>query len=335
MNDLLKAMSNYMEIHRYAGEEEDSFIYRLCYSALGQWCLYTAMNSSGGITGTTKTNQTIVLKDLLMRFSELFPSITNKFVNEKEQERNISIHIRNVYEETGYLITDNNNRNHIANYGRSIPIGDNALFFGVPNKKYSINGLGVFSECTTFRVSTKEFLIRDDLTYNEYFQSQFDPIDFYDKDIDIKQLEFFNPKTNKIPSLSWENRLQTDCTLARKSIFGPFYRTMQTEGKVQFADEPVEQQNYCFTSYEYRRLIFAIKAHYRNPIKAYISKLDDEYSKIRLKGGLPNREYYYLLLLSWPETYAFNKINYIIKNTLLKEVILILKNIGFEILEVK
>jgi len=331
MNDLLLTMASDMKIDRYRGETEESFVYRLCYSALGQWCLHTAMSSSGNITGTTKHNQTIVLNDLLIQFSELFPFISDKFINIKNQQANFPVHIRRVYEETGYLLTDSNNRNQIANYGRSIPIGNTALFFGIPNVTHGINGLGVFTCPTEYMVSAKEFLIRDELTYEEYFQSRFDPIDFYDRDIDLDELEFFNPRSNNVPSQSWGKRLETNFTLARKSETGPFYRVMREEATIQFADEHVEQQNDSFTSHEYRRLSFALKAHYKKPLKATIIKKDEGYSKIRLRGHLPNREYYYLLLLSWPENNAFDKVNFLIKNTLLQEATDVLVNIGIEI----
>jgi hypothetical protein len=65
MNALLTAMSADMCIDRLSREPESYFAYRLCYSALGQWCLYTARNSSDGIVGTTKHNQTIVLDELV------------------------------------------------------------------------------------------------------------------------------------------------------------------------------------------------------------------------------------------------------------------------------
>jgi len=331
INDLLNRMSRDMEIYHFRNEPEDSFIYRLCYSALGYWCLHTALNKLSGDSGTTKNNQTIILKDLLSRYIELFPSISDRFINNNNQQITFPLHIRNIYEETGYLLTDDNNRNQVANYRRSIPIGNAALFFGLPNITYSINGLGVFGKATTYIVSTKEFLIRDDLTYEEYFQSQFDPIDFYNRDIDINELEFFNPKLNNSPSQSWRKELQVDCTLARQSENGPFYRIMQTEDNILFAEEPVEPQKESFTSYEYRRLLFALKAHYGRPLKVYITQKDDEYSEIRLKGHLPNREYYYLLLLSWPVQNAFDKINFLIRTGLLQEVKTTLENIGLEI----
>ncbi len=330
MNDLLLTMSSDMGINRFYGETEDSFVYRLCYSALGQWCLRVAQNLSDGASGTTKHNQTILLNELLKRFSELFPSIADMLIDTSNQYVNLPVHIRRVYEETGYLLTDDKNRNRIANYGRSISIGSEALFFGIPNTEYTINGLGAFTYPTAYKVSTKELLIRDNLTYEEFFHSRFDPIDFYDRDINIDELEFFNPQLNNVPSQSWGKQLETDYTVARKSKTGPYYRVMRVSGMLQFADEPIEQQNDSFTSYEYRRLYFALKAHYKTPLKATITKIDKEYSMIKVGGHLPNREYYYFLLLSWPMNSAFDKVNFLIRNDLLPESIAVLTNIGIE-----
>lgn len=331
MNDLLFAMSTDMGIDRFSGETEDSFTYRVLYSALGQWCLRTAQNIAADIYGTTKHNQTIVLNDLLDKYIKIFPSVADRFIDTSNQQVNFPVFIRRIYEETGYLLTNEENRNKIANYTRSIVIGETALFFGLPEGDYTINGLGVFTNPTAYRVSAKEFFIRDDLTYNEYFGSCFDPIDFYDRDIDLNELEFFNPLSHNVPSRSWEKQLKTDCTLARKSEFGPFYRVMQISSELQFADEPIEPQNDRLTSYEYRRLYFALKAHYRAPLKASITQIDETYSVIRISGHLPNREYYYLLLLSWPKENAFDKVSFLAHNDMLVEIVDILKNTGIAI----
>ena len=334
MNELLNAMSTDMDIDRYHGEPEDSFVYRLCYSALGQWCLRTAQNLSEGNIGTTKHNQTIVLNELISRYSHLFPIIAGRFVNANDPQLSFPVFIRRVYEETGYLLTDENNLNRLANYGRCIPIGSTALFFGIPNNTYAVNGLGAFTSPTAYKVSSRDFLIRDDLTWEQYFQSQFDIIDFYDKDINLDELEFFNPLSKNVPSLSWERQMETDCSVARKSELGPFYRVMRVEDiHLQFADEPSELQNDSFTSYEFRRLYFALKAHYSNALKATIYKQDAEYSRIRVSGHLPNREYYYLLLLSWPVNNAFGKVNFLIRNSFIPEVAATLMNIGIVVQE--
>ena len=331
MNELLLTMSEDMAINRYSGETEDSFIYRVLFSALGQWCLRTAQNISFSICGTTKHNQTVVLKELMDKYFKIFPSVLNKFIDTSSQQISFPVFIRRIYEETGYLLTDEKNWNKIANYGRTIVIEKKALFFGLPDGGYTVNGLGVFADPTAYRVSAKEFLIRDHLTCEEYFKSFFDTLDFYDRDIVQNELEYFNPLSHNVPSRSWEKQPKTDCTIARKSELGPYYRVMRIFGEWQFADEPIEPQSDKFTSYEYRRLYFALKAHYGVPLKATISKIDNEYSTIRIEGYLPNREYYYLLLLSWPVNSAFDKVNFLTHNDLLVEIVDVLENIGIDI----
>jgi len=332
MNEMLTAMSADMGIDRFRGEADDSFAYRLCYSALGQWCLHTAKSSENGNIGTTKHNQTIVLNELILRYSELFPIIADRFVDTSSRQVDLSVHIRRVYEETGYLLTDDGNRNRLANFGRSISIGNTALFSGIPDIPYSINGLGVFGSPTEYKVTVNEFLIRDGLKWEEYFQSQFDPIDFYDRDINLDELEFFNPLSSNVPSQSWGRRMETDYAVARKSEWGPFYRVMRMpDGSLQFADEPMESQSNSIVSYEFRRLYFVLKAYYKNPLQATVTRKDATYSKIRIRGHLPNREYYFLLLLSWPQNNAFDKVSYLIKNDFIPEIIYVLANIGIEV----
>jgi len=332
MNEFLTAMSSDMGINRYKGESDDSFIYRLCYSSLGQWCLQIAQNSSAGITGTTKHNQAIVINELLKRYAELFTGIADKFSDSNNPQVNFSVHIRRVYEETGYLLTDKSNRNRLANFGRNIRADNTFLFIGVPNKAYTVNGLGVFALPTTSSSSAREFLIRDGLTCEEYFQERYDITDFYERDIAADELQFFNPLLTSVPSRSWSAKMVKDCSIARKSELGPFYRVIQESDKsLLFADEIVEPQSDSLTSYEYRRLYFALKAHYNNPLKAWIVKQDEEYSKLRIGGHLPNREYYYLLLLSWPFKHAFDKVNFLIRNDFIPEVTDTLKNIGIVI----
>jgi len=331
MNDLLKAMSTDMSIPRYRNEPDVSLAYRLCYSALGQWCLSSSLNSTGGTVGTTKHNQTIILNDLLSRYSEIFPQIADRFVDESNQKTSFSVSIRRAYEETGYLLTDSDNHNRIANHGRTIRIGDKFLFFGFQSRIHEVNGLGVFGISTDYLVSLRDFLIRDTLSSEAYFHTQFHPIDFYEKDVGLSELEFFNPKSNSVPSMSWVKKPETDCTIAKKTETSTFYRVMKITGDIQFADVPVELHKDSFTSNEHRRLYYALKSHYDSPLKATITQLDALYSKIRIGGHLPNREYYLMLLLSWPERNVFDKTSFIIRNDLLAGAMEALSGIGIEI----
>lgn len=329
INELLNEMSVDMNIPRYKNESDESFVYRLCYSALGLWCLNIANSITSEHVGVSKQYQTNILNNLLNNYIKLNPEISRRFYD-SDNPNNISVIIRRVYEETGYLLTDEMH-NRLACFGRSIVLGDQALFFGLPKKPYTVNGLGIFTSPSKYTVSIKEFLIRDSLTCDEYLKSKYEIIDFYEKNISLYELEFFNPISNNPPSLSWTKNLQTNYSVARISKKGPFYRVMKIDERILFADEPIEESSDSFTSHEYRRLYFALKKYYGKPLKAKILKLDNQYSKLILKGQLPYREYYFLLLLAWPERNAFDKINFIIKNYHIKVICTLLENIGIEI----
>jgi hypothetical protein len=331
MNDLIKSMSVDMNIPRFYNESESSYIYRICYSALGLWCLCTSLNYTNSYSGTSKHNQTIVLNNLLEKYTTLFPSLKDYFIDTSSQQLTSPIILRRIYEETGYLLTDSDNRNQIAKYGRTVQIGNAFLYFGYPKRNFEINGLGVFTDSSDYIVNLKDFLIRDSLSVDDYFNVHFDMIDFYEKSIDLTALEYFNPKSNSIPSMSWTKNQETDFTIARMKELRTFYRVIKTNDGIQFADITLEQQSDSFTSYEYRRLYFALKAHYGKPLRATISLIDEVYSKIHLGGHLPNREYYLLLLSSWPELNAFDKVNFIIRNELLSGIIEALAGIGIDI----
>lgn len=332
IDQLLNSMSSDMNITKFQNESDDSFISRICYSALGQWCLSISNNVLNNETGTTKNNQTNIINNLTNQYISFFPFLKNYLINKNSNSIEISKFLRTIYEETGYLITDNN-RDKLVNYGRSIKIGNENLFFGINDKKNTINGLGVFSTPTPYVISINDFLIRDNLSLEDYFDAQFDPIDFITRDVDMAKLVYFNPLSQKSPSQSWEKNIVVNKTIAKDIENGSYYKIIQDKSRAEmagFIDLNTKTQPDSFTSYEYRRLYFAIKYYYNNPIKIYINYIDNNYAKIKLEGELPNREYYFLLLLSWPQDSAYNKSSFIIKREFLPCILSALKKIGFE-----
>jgi hypothetical protein len=329
--ELLTSMSDDMNIFPYKNESEESFVYRLCYSALGLWCLNSANNKDCNTIGTTKNYQTIILDDLFKRFTELFPSILDNFIHPVNQSIKFSIKFRKVYEEMGYLLNYHGKLNKIANYGRSIKLGNKALFFGLPHDFLEMNGLGVFSSPTDFLTEINDLLIRDNLCCDEYIQSCFDIINFYEHDIDLNTLQFFNPLSNQTLSNSWSNKLKTDLTVAKNFDTNTYHRIIKEHGKLLFFDEPLSKPDDSITSFEYRRLYLALKFYYGHPLKCYITKLDEITSQLYFRGHLPNREYYFILLIAWPKNNVFNKSSFIIKNEFLPSLIPVLTNIGLKI----
>lgn len=324
MNELIKAMSNDMGIFPYQNESQTSFLYRVIYSGLGQWCLHIAASTENFIS---KHTQSATINRLLDKYIELFPQVADYFNNDSVK---FSVFLRRVYEETGYLITDSFNKNSIANYGRTLSLGNKNLYFGLSNK-VKVEGLGIFVD-DVYQVSTwQDILIRDSLDWKQFLESQYAIVNFETRDIDCCELQFFNSLSSCAPSASWSNTMTTDMSVARKSIIGPFYKVLKYNDELLFCDDLLSINSDELTAYEYRRLYFALKRYYNNPVRAQILSLDDEYSKIIFDGHLPNREYYFMLLCSWPNICFTNKREFIIKNDTVEHIKEVIINLGIKI----
>ena len=192
MNKLMKTMSEDMNIFAYTGEPEEAYGYRILYSALGLWCLTSALSEKEGKKGISKNAQTILSHSLLDRYLNVCP-LAKRFLT-GIRNVDIAVRIRNVYEQMGYLITLEDNENVLNQGGETIRITDkDSIFLGIPQEAYRINGLGVHIKNSGREISLKEYLVRDDLLPEEYLMSCFNICDFDEKDIDCSELEFFNP----------------------------------------------------------------------------------------------------------------------------------------------
>lgn len=325
MNEVINAMATDMNITPYIGEAEVSFVFRVVYSALGRWCLESARVEDG----ISKHGQTTLLNNLIEKYIILFPEIKEMIVQEDKVP--ISVFIRRVYEETGFLITDSANHNKLANYQRGLHIGTKQLLYGVSGKT-SNEGLGVFSDDIHYTVPWREALIRDSLGYEDYLSAAFDVAIFSPRDIEKESLRYFNPRANVAPSSSWISSMITDKTVARNLANGAYYRVMQYGDEVLYYDDVPNTDTDGLTGFEYRRLYYALKKHYGLPLKAQIQSLDDQYSKVSLGGHLPNREYYLILLYSWPYQMYCNKREYIMKKDFLCFTREVLGNLGIEVI---
>ncbi len=328
MNELIKSMSVDMKIIPYKAESENSFVYRVLFSALGQWCLHIAAGKQNGNSGTTKHNQTYILNNLISNYIELFPDVEQSLCSDDTQ---LPVLIRHIYQEFGYFCTDDENRNHLCDILRAVNTGAFKLCLNLLRDS-EINGLGIFNSETTSSVSWRELLIRDLLTPEQYINSKYDIVMFEDRDLDFQDMQFFNPLSYASPSQSWGNKMYTNFTVCRKSLLGPFYLIQSYDGTILYSKEELSETGDKITSFEYRRLYFALKNFYKNPVKMRIEKLDDTYSKLIFQGHLPNREYYLLLLISWPDQHAFNKTEFIIKNHFIPFISEVISNLGIEII---
>ena len=131
------------------------------------------------------------------------------------------------------------------------------------------------------------------------------------------------------PSSSWGKEVRTRRTVARTDAHNSLFRVIcESSGKLLYADEPFDIDKEKLTSFETRRLYIALKEQYGEPVIAQINQLDERYCEIRLTAHLPTREYYFLLLSTWPRRTAFDKIRFIANSSLLPTIEKVLNNIG-------
>lgn len=329
MNELINIMADDMNIHPYTNEPAECFGYRVIYSALGLWCLTSALSEKEDKRGISKNAQSILLHDLSKKYVELCP-MAKRFIF-ASRNIDIAIFIRNIYEQTGYLLTLDNNYNVLNNSGETIKVSEtDYLYFGLPATYYIVNGLGIHCRNGRHEVKLNDFLIRDSLTPEEYIKVKYDECDFNERDIDVAELEFFNPFYYGNISNSWHGYMKSNMTMARKSKMGPYYKTIRKEdGTLLFADDSSEDELDALTGAEFRRLYIALRYHYDNPMQLLICPIDEAYSYIRILGQLPNREYFYLLMNAWPRYGFFDRNHFIIRNELTIQTAEVLGAIGF------
>ncbi len=329
MNELINIMADDMNIRPYTNESADTFGCRVIYSALGLWCLKSALSEKENKRGISKNAQSILLHDLLKKYIELCP-MAKHFVF-ASRNTDIAVFIRNIYEQTGYLLTLDNNYNVLNNSEETVRISDtDHLYLGLPATCYVVNGLGIHCRSGKHEVKLNDFLIRDSLTPEEYLKVKYDECDFDERDIDVKELEFFNPFYDGKVSDSWYGHMKSNMTMARKSRMGPYYRVIRKEdGTLLYTDDNSEDEFDALTGAEFRRLYVALRQHYGNPMQFLICPIDEEYSYIRILGQLPNREYFYLLMNAWPRYFFPDRNNFIIRNELTAQTAEVLVTIGF------
>lgn len=329
---LFETMAKDMEIYPYQGESESSYIYRISFSALGLWCLTYAKAQIQDTEGISKNAQSLLLSKLAEEYIKLCPSIRQFLVGKMDD---IAVFIRNIYEQTGYILISDNNYNVLNKGAESIHITDkDYLFLGIPCGKFRVDGLGI--HCSNFvnEVLIKDFLIRDSLTPEEYVKANYNLCDFEEREIYPSELEFFDTKSQKASSKSWHKRISSNFTVARKSHIGPYYKVIEGyNNELLYSDDNVNGDNMdCMVGAEFRRLYIALRHYYGKPMLALKCPIDSKYTHIKILGQvLPNREYFYFLLNAWPKDYTNDRYNFIMRNELVPQSMALLEHLGFEI----
>lgn len=334
MNELFMAMSSDLCIPAYKNEQESSYIGRICFSGLGLWCLFLALNEANRKKGISKNSQTKYLVELIQNYNSIEKGL-GSYLNDSQNKKSLAAKIRQVYENVGYLSTDSN-KSILANYGVRVSTNSKKdLYLGIPSSEtIEMNGLGVYVDAKEESLEVERFLARKNLSEQELITSRFDLCDFEERDIDVSELSFFNPFLKVAPSQAWQKGMAADYSIARASLNGPYYRVIRDpSGKLFFCEEIYNDLDKGLYAKDFRTLYFALRAYYNNPLPVWISHKDEYYSTIQLSAKLPEREYALLLLSSWPVGNVFNTNQYLIRNELISMVTEALKAVYFSVKE--
>ena len=328
MNKLIQRIAQDLNIPTFLCEAEEDFVNRILYSALGVWCLNLAERKGTAGYNANKTFLTRELNKVYYAYTQLFPRFAD-FIGDID----IGLFIRTVYEEMGILVFENDVI-QTAKFGRGLDILDDTLYFGLPEHIVRVDGLGMISSSALYKADIHEILIRDSISPIRLIQKLFDPIyfDMWDKDI---VLEFFDPTSNSNISSSWNHECKVKYTFARNPDTNDHYRVISDENLHVhlYAHENDTDDNKTLTGREYRRKYYALMYYYSSPFRVTIKHIDDEYSSIKFYGKLPNRENFFLLLISWPINSVENANEFIIRNKYLSILNYWFANLGIELQE--
>lgn len=328
MNKLIQRIANDLNISPFLGEPEEDFVNRILYSALGIWCLNITERKGATGYNANKTFLTRELNELSNIYKQLFPQFTN-FVGDTD----IGLFIRMIYEELGILMFKNDVI-QTAKYGRGLDISGDVLYFGLPEHIVRVDGLGVISNYATYKTGINEILIRDSISPISLIQELFDPVYFNEWDKDIV-LEFFDPTSNSTISSSWNRVCKVKYTFARNPDTNDHYRVICDENmqvRLYVLESNIDN-NQILTECEYRRKYYALMYYYSSPFRVVIRHIDNEYSCIKFYGKLPNREGFFLSLISWPIRSIKNANEYLVRNKCLSILNDLFNNLGIVLQE--
>lgn len=310
MDKLIEQISCDLSISPYSGESDESFCQRIIYSALGIWCLNYANRMVENQTGISKNALTRKLTALLDSYLNIFPNMQNYF----KSNNSIGLQIRQVYEELGYLILEDQ-RLKPAPFGRGIKLNNERyLYYGLPNSFEYMSGLAIVTSGAKYVDSITNVLVRDEISPIAYVKANYDPVYFDKWEPVVDGLLFFDPLHTGNISSSWKNEPTTELSIAKNEQLNVFYRVICKDGKIlYYISEKVLSDKESIFGYDYRRLYYSLKYFYGNPFSIKINEVDEHYIKIKSYGRFPNREQYFLSLIGWALNDFDNRDAYIVR----------------------
>lgn len=98
-----------------------------------------------------------------------------------------------------------------------------------------MNGLGLYCPSGMNSVDLFDAMLRDTLSVEQYISTKYTPLDFEERDIEVQDLQFFNPTLHKPPSSSWSDKQITPESIARSSNKSMYRTLIYKDSQIQTA----------------------------------------------------------------------------------------------------
>lgn len=325
---LLKEISNYLSIHRYVVESEESFTNRLLYSAVGETILVSTLKKSSmqPIEGVSKTYINLKNSKYLESLWIIFPSFRDYFGDTSSSE--VIKKLRLDYELAGVL--------RPSNFGEFLELAPVVFSKIGPNFYYSRNnlsskqriasGLGFYEKMESINqdyVSMGKSFDLNEMNAHEWTRKYVQKLNWQNAgQINMDTgIQFFNPKLNKSLSNCWSNEFpkNVEITLYKKNDFDYGFAKVADEKFVgiyipSFYINASNPSNNMLGG-EVRRFMYGLKSIHENKAKALLETREN-YTKIKLFSKLPVRETMVIRMCGWPVKNYDNYFEYLVPNDL-------------------
>lgn len=337
--NLIKKISDDINVYSYNEENNKEYIARLLYSAISIHIRLCILDKRVFDKKVFKSKKYILSKgeEVLEAFLLVFPEVRGWFYNESNKESPI-VTIRDRLERTGYIISVGFNTDLGIPKSSFVTISSNSkLIRGISNVKlFNIAGLLFIDrnrdKCNNidFKEINRFFNYDTEGLENVYFTYLNKPMNEI-KESD--QLKVFDKYGNKRLSNCWgdvTNLKDDDITIYKYNDFD--YGFIKKKDSRLFLSSI---SKYDIERLEVRRYMLNLKSECGNPSIAYVNKVGKGYVQLKLTNKLPTIEESILLGLGWPKNNINDVTNLVFRREVWDYIKLILTNLKIRMVEDK
>ena len=333
---MVKAMQRDLNLFQYTGESMLSYERRILYCACAQWIRYFVLDQNEMGESYPKSKKYLLRrgKETIPYLIEAFPECVKWFSSEGE-EWTFKKFIHDIREDmisSGELLIDEERKVCVPSFAKIPLIGNIDRIKGISKSKMHYETyVGITRIAKSDSDEQTPYRLRID---SREFSDQLFSEGVYSTCSDIDKYEFFNPESKKALYLSWENKPNNNkkTAFARIQIINGLqeYYLFRRKGNDRW--ENARLQEYYKDSGEYRRIMLALRAEARNPMKAlFIDRR--EVVLLKLLCQLPRIQEIQLRTFCWPIESHEDRLNYVVPKQIWPMITEMLADLNIELQE--